>query len=88
MAAAPQHRLPELDHSTGSATGGAGPPTPIHGNDNAETSGAIAALTESKRRIWERFIRWLMLGGLSFILILVVLLAFIYWGSPYGGAHS
>lgn len=57
-------------------------PVQIHGNDNAVTSGAIEALTESKRRIWERFVVGLMLGGLLFALCLLAVLIFVYSRYP------
>lgn len=57
-------------------------PVQIHGNDNGVTSGAIEALTESKRRIWERFVVGLMLGGLLFALCLLAVLIFAYSRYP------
>jgi hypothetical protein len=52
-----------------------------YGNDNLRTDTADA-LAQSKRRTWEIFVRWLMLGGLLFALLLVAVLAFVYSGYP------
>ncbi len=52
-----------------------------YGNDNLRTDTA-EELAQSKRRTWEMFVRWLMLGGLLFALLLVAVLAFVYSGYP------
>lgn len=52
-----------------------------YGNDNLQTD-AVDALAPSKRRTWEIFVRWLMLGGFLFALLLVAVLAFVYSGYP------
>jgi hypothetical protein len=52
------------------------------GEDNLDRAGAFDALAESKRRTWEVFFRWLMIGGLLGALSLVTLLAFIYSRYP------
>ena len=52
-----------------------------YGNDNLPTD-AVDQLAWSKRRTWEIFVRWLMLGGLLFALLLVAVLAFVYSGYP------
>jgi hypothetical protein len=48
-----------------------------------ERADPIERLAEAKRRTWEIFARWLMIGGLACALGLIVLLAFIYSGHPY-----
>jgi hypothetical protein len=50
-------------------------------NDNRQP-GSLEDLLQSKRRTWQMFARWLMLGGLLFGLILVAVLAFVYSGYP------
>jgi hypothetical protein len=52
-----------------------------YGNDNLQP-GSVEELAQSKRRTWEMFVRWLMLGGLLFALILIAVLAFVYSGYP------
>jgi hypothetical protein len=53
-----------------------------HGNDNLEPAVAADELVRSKRRTWEIFFRWLMIGGFLGALVLIALLAFIYSGYP------
>jgi hypothetical protein len=50
-------------------------------NDNLRTD-AVDELAQSKTRTWEIFVRWLMLGGLLFALLLVAVLTFVYSGYP------
>jgi hypothetical protein len=50
-------------------------------NDNLRTD-AVDELAQSKTRTWEVFVRWLMLGGLLFALLLVAVLTFVYSGYP------
>lgn len=52
-----------------------------YGNDNLRAD-AGDELLQSKRRTWEFFVRWLMLGGLLGALILVAVLTFVYYGYP------
>jgi hypothetical protein len=52
-----------------------------YGNDNVPADTGDELL-QSKRRTWEFFVRWLMLGGLLGALILVAVLAFVYSGYP------
>ena len=51
-------------------------------NDNLQAKESVDALAQSKKRTWEMFARWLMLGGLLFVLLLVAVLAFVYSGYP------
>jgi hypothetical protein len=48
-----------------------------YGNDNLQP-GSVEELSQSKRRTWEMFARWLMLGGVLFALILIAVLTFVY----------
>ena len=50
-------------------------------NDNLRAD-PVDELAQSKRRTWEIFVRWLMLGGLLFALLVVAVLAFVYSGYP------
>ncbi|WP_119303612.1 hypothetical protein [Dongia deserti] len=59
----------------------------LHGNDNLQQARADEAraddeLAQSKRRTWEVFARWLMIGGLLGALLLIAVLGFVYSGYP------
>jgi hypothetical protein len=82
LMSATHHRFREADHSIDGTTRGAVSLVHVHGNDNAVTSVTIDALTDSKRRIWERFVLGLMLGGLLFALCLLAVLVFVYSRYP------
>jgi hypothetical protein len=49
-----------------------------HGNDNLEQARAVEELTQVKKRTWETFARWLMIGGVLFALLLLAVLTFVY----------
>jgi hypothetical protein len=50
-----------------------------YGNDNI---GSAEDLAQSKKRTWEMFARWLVLGGALFALILLAVLTFVYSRYP------
>jgi hypothetical protein len=49
-----------------------------HGNDNLEQARAVEELNRVKKRTWEIFSRWLMIGGALFALLLLAVLTFVY----------
>ena len=53
-----------------------------HGNDNLEQARAVEELTQVKKRTWETFARWLMIGGVLFALLLLAVLGFVYSRYP------
>jgi hypothetical protein len=70
------------DQSQGAPLQRVSPDLARHGNDNLERAVAADEFAQSKRRTWEIFFRWLMIGGLLGALALIALLTFIYSGYP------
>ena len=52
------------------------------GNDNSQHAAAVDELIHSRQRIWQRFARGLIIGGLLWAIGLIGLLAFIYSRYP------